>query len=294
MGGAKRSELTAPSVAWLIAGDRGGVFGRSMLVAGIGALAWSLGLSFAEQRLLPSLAVPPRLAERLLLDIEEDAAGRIDLSALFGRIPAIPTVPPDTLRAIRDAAEDVGVDAGYLIAVAARESGFNPAARAKTTTAVGLYQFTDMTWLKVVKVFGAQHGLADYAALIAIGENGQVTMRNAAARRTLMDLRLDPLISAVMAAELARDNESKLEHVLGRPVTPGEIYIAHFLGLGQATKIIAEAYARPRTPAAELMPAAAENNPGVFGERNDSVSAAAMVAKIEAYFAREVPRFAGL
>jgi imidazolonepropionase-like amidohydrolase len=109
----------------------------------------------------------------------------------------------------------------------------------------------------------------------------------AALRRPLMRLRYDPGIAALMAAELARDNGQRLARVLGRQVTPAEVYIAHFLGLAQAARMIDAAAASPDTAAARLLPAAAESNPAMF----HGTSAAQVVRAIEAYFRDQLPRF---
>ena len=61
--------------------------------------------------------------------------------------------------AIHRAAASTGVDFSYLLGQARIESGFNPNARAKTSSATGLFQFIDQTWLGTVKQHGAKHRL---------------------------------------------------------------------------------------------------------------------------------------
>ena len=202
-------------------------------------------------------------------------------------------MPEGVRHAIEYAHQAVGVDAIYLVKVAARESGFNPAVRARTTTATGLYQFTASTWLRAVKFFGAQHGLEEFARQIAINENGRVIASHAA-RAKLLQLRKDPTLSALMAAELARDNKARLERLLGRGVTPAETYLAHFLGVSQAARIIDAAHSRPHVTGARLLPAAAQSNPAVFSPAGHAASAAAIVDKIEAYFDRDMQRPVGV
>jgi hypothetical protein len=278
------------SLGWLIAGDRSPAFGRSLALACLGAVVWAIGLHLAETPLLRRDALPAAVAERLLLEV--DNAGSRRLGALARRLPTRWTASAETRHAIRTAAGDVGVDAGYLLAVAALESSFDPAARAPGTTARGLYQFTEDTWLRVVKVFGTKHGLEAYAAAIVVAADGGVSLPEVSLRKTLLELRNDPAVASVMAAELALDNRTRLEQRLRRPVSTGEIYLAHFLGLTPAARMIEAAYAHPHVPAAHILPAAAETNPGVFGPASDPVSAGAMVARIEAYFRDDVPRLA--
>lgn len=267
---------------------------RSLWMAAIGIFLCAVGWCVVEQVVVPQDALSGTESEQLLLAIGRDGEGRLTPDMLVGGWPADMPVPETAGRAIRHAALSVGADTRYLVAVAARESSFDPSARAARTSAVGLYQFTEETWLRVVKLFGARHGLAAYAAEIAIGEDGDVSMPPGAARRRLMQLRRNADLSAVMAAELARDNQARLERMLGRPVTPAETYIAHFLGVRQAARIIAAAHATPHLPAARLLPAAAVANPSLFtGPSGETVSAAAIVDAVDAYFRRPVPRFAG-
>jgi Transglycosylase SLT domain len=271
------------SLAWIAAGDRSGLFRRSALLALLGAAVWVTVLTMVDER-LGGAGAPGPLAERLLRGVESAGTGTPEL--LLARPPS--TMPDDVRRAIAYAAETVGVNRLYLIAVAARESSFDSEAYAERTSAAGLYQFTEDTWLRVVKVFGPRHGLGAYALAITASDDGTVSLRPGALRRRLMRLRYDPGVSALMAAELARDNQQRLERLLGRKVTPAEIYIAHFLGLGQAARMIDAAASRPDMAAARLLPAAAESNPALF----HGTSAAAVVHAIEAYFRDQVPRFA--
>lgn len=230
----------------------------------------------------------------LIRVIDRDAARRrISPEQLAENLQTPGPLPQAVRAAVIRAAAEMGVDSAYLLAVAVRESRLDPAARSRRSTAAGLYQFTAETWLQVVKAFGARHGLGDYAQLITIDEDGSATIPSEA-RSGVLQLRFDPQIAAVMAAELGQDNKRRLERVLGRPVTSAEIYIAHFLGVAQAGRLIAAAHKAPLTPAAQLAPAAAHTNPGVFRPAGRDASASAIVARIEAYFARELPRLAGV
>jgi hypothetical protein len=288
---AKRAPpLERRSLGWLVAGDRSPAFGRSLAVACIGAVVWAIGLHLAETPLLRQAALAPAVAERLMLEV--DNAGSRRLGVLARRLPTRWAASAETRHAIRKAAGDVGIDAGYLLAVAALESSFDADARATGTTARGLYQFTEDTWLRVVKVFGTKHGLAEHAAAIVVAANGSVSLPEETVRKTVMELRSDPALAAAMAAELALDNKTRLERLLGRPVSTGELYLAHFLGVTSASRMIQAAYARPHVPASLILPAAAETNPGVFGPASDPVSAGTIVARIEAYFRDDVPRLA--
>lgn len=163
--------------------------------------------------------------------------------------------------AIRKASATTGVGFDYLYRVAMRESSLNPGARAKTSSAAGLFQFIDETWLNAVKKYGAAHGLSDFAADIEAGPDGRLSVADAARRKEILDLRFDPEKAAALAGELARENRSALEGALGRAVDAAELYAAHFLGAGGAKKLLS---ADAGASAAALLPAAAKANRHVF------------------------------
>ena len=160
---------------------------------------------------------------------------------------------------IARAAQTTGVDFKYLLAQAKLESSLDPGARASTSSAAGLYQFTNSTWLQTLDRHGAAHGL-DWAGAAIKG--GRV--QNPALRGQIMDLRYDPDTSALMAAELANDNRAALTATLGRAPDPSELYLAHFLGADGASRFLTALAANPGQSAAALMPQAAAANHGIF------------------------------
>lgn len=122
----------------------------------------------------------------------------------------------------------------FLDRVATAESSGNPNARAKTSSASGLFQFTDPTWGGMVKNYGAQTGI------------------------TLAD-KNDPEKQRIMAGLLTKENTNAYKSA---GITPDEtdLYMAHFLGAPSAVK------ARKNMDAygAELFPAAAQANKNIF------------------------------
>ncbi|HZZ88211.1 MAG TPA: transglycosylase SLT domain-containing protein, partial [Caulobacteraceae bacterium] len=140
--------------------------------------------------------------------------------------------------AIQRASSATGVDFGFLMGAARRESGYNPNAKAKTSSAAGLFQFVDQTWLSTLKQHGAKYGYARYADLIQKGPSGHYYVGGAEARATVMDLRLDPHAAALMAGELAADHAAYLRGRVGREPTAGELYVAHVLGPQGSAKLI--------------------------------------------------------
>ncbi|WP_426164903.1 transglycosylase SLT domain-containing protein [Sandarakinorhabdus sp. DWP1-3-1] len=183
--------------------------------------------------------------------------------------------------AVRSAAARTGVDFSYLMAQARVESGLNPAARAQTSSASGLFQFTAATWLETVRKHGAEHGLGWAADAIGSGVAGA----GSAARATILALRDNADAAALMAGEFAADNGAALAAKLQRAVGATDLYMAHFLGAGGATRFLKTLQNAPETTAASLFPAAAAANRSVFYGRD---GAARSVGDVYARFAAKL------
>ncbi|HKR18100.1 lytic transglycosylase domain-containing protein [Rhizorhapis sp.] len=169
--------------------------------------------------------------------------------------------------AIATASRRTGVDFTYLFNQAKIESSLNPNARASTSSATGLYQFIDQSWLGVINDHGAKHGLG--WAADAIGKSGgHYYVTDPALRQQIMDLRTQPEVASIMAAEHAADNQETLESRLGRAVTATDLYLAHFLGVGGAAKFLRAHDQNPGASAAAVLPSAAAANRWVFYDRN--------------------------
>jgi len=166
--------------------------------------------------------------------------------------------------AIQRASQATGVDFSFLMKTANRESGFNPAARSGASSAAGLFQFVEQTWLSTLKAHGAKHGYARYAELIAKGADGRFHVADGEARRAVMDLRLDPHAASLMAGELTSDSAAYLKGRTGRQPTAGELYAAHFLGPQGSARLIEAVQRQPGASAAQLFPDAAHANKAIF------------------------------
>jgi len=166
--------------------------------------------------------------------------------------------------ALQKASDKTGVGFDYLYRVAMRESSLDPQAKAKTSSAAGLFQFIEQTWLSAVKKYGAAHGLSAFAAEIATDDTGRLSVLNAAKKQEILNLRFDADKAAALAGELARENKNALENALGRAVDGAELYAAHFLGAAGAKRLLS---ADANASAAKLLPAAAKANAHVFYEK---------------------------
>jgi len=176
---------------------------------------------------------------------------------------------------IRWAASTTGTSFEYLLATAKMESNFNPKASATTSSARGLYQFIDQTWLGTVKEAGSQLGYGKYADAITKSSSGNYSVSDPAARDAIMKLRDDPDAASSMAAVLTQSNSFKLTGDIGRRPTDAELYMAHFMGVGGAAKLISNAEDHPNASGARLFPNAAAANRSIFydsGGRERSVA----------------------
>jgi hypothetical protein len=173
-------------------------------------------------------------------------------------------VDPTVLRSIRQASLSTSTDFGLLMAQASRESGFKADAKSSTSSAAGLFQFVDSTWLDMVHRFGDKYGVGDLAQQITQTSSGKLTVADASTKQKILDLRQNPTISANLAAEYVKQNQSEMEQALGRPLSRGDLYMAHFLGAGGATQFLKALDSKGDTQAAKLLPDAAAANPSIF------------------------------
>lgn len=165
--------------------------------------------------------------------------------------------------AIARASAATGVDFQYLVAQAKLESGLDPAARARTSSAAGLYQFINDTWLETVDRHGADHGLG-WAEQAITRSGGRTTIADPTMRAQILALRHDPDAASLMAAELTRDNMAELQGFLGRAPDHAETYLAHFMGAGGAKDFLGALHNDAGQVAAAMFPAQANANRAIF------------------------------
>lgn len=175
--------------------------------------------------------------------------------------------PSAVLSAIREGSGASGADFDYLVRTAGRESAFNPNAKAETSTASGLFQFVDQTWLRMVKTYGESVGLAAQSRAIMVDGAGRLVVADATQRAAILNLRHDPKLATAMAGFLTRENAQSLSSSLGRKVSMEELYIAHVLGASGAADLIKLSRSDPERPARALFAEAARANPALFFDR---------------------------
>src|SRR3982074_3384366 len=216
-------------------------------------------------------------------------AGHQHMSVDTSNATATAGVDPSRMRiagAIKQAAHHPRPSFKYLLATAKMESNFNPRASASTSSARGLYQFIDQTWLGTVKEAGAQLGYGKYADAITKTPSGSYSVSDPAARSAIMRLRDDPDAASATAAVLTQSNSFKLTGKIGRRPTDGELYMAHFMGAGGAAKLISNAEDNPNASAVRLFPNAAAANRSIFFDRSGRARSASEV------YSLPTPRYA--
>ncbi len=190
------------------------------------------------------------------------------------------TVAHGVMGSLQRAASATGVDFTYLVKTAQRESSLNPNAHARTSSAAGLFQFVEQTWLGVLKTNGAKHGYGAYADQIVKGRDGRYRIPDANVRHQVMGLRYNADANAVMAAEMTAGHAAYLKGRIGRDPTQGELYAAHFLGPDGAGDLISASTTRPGARAAALFPAAAHANPTIFYRHGKALDVSSVISNL--------------
>jgi len=134
-----------------------------------------------------------------------------------------------------------GVDAGILVTFASIESAFDYKVKAKTSSATGWFQFINATWDQMIDEHGDKYQIPK-------GDSQR-------------SLRKDPRVNALMGAEFLKGNYKTLEKAIGRKPTDTDLYLAHFMGAGGATKFLKQ---DTNAPAARIFPAPAKANRSIF------------------------------
>ncbi|MFA7440908.1 MAG: transglycosylase SLT domain-containing protein [Sphingomonadaceae bacterium] len=177
-----------------------------------------------------------------------------------------PNAVSGVMPALKAAAARTGVDFSALLQTAKVESSLNPDAKAPTSTATGLFQFIESTWLSTLSKHGRRHGI------------------EAGNRADALALRRNPWVASLMAAEHMGENRQTLEKGLGRAVGGTDLYLAHFLGSGGALKFLRAMAVNPAMTAADLLPAAARANKAIFFDG----AAARTLADVHGLLARKL------
>ncbi|WP_373235805.1 hypothetical protein [Cohaesibacter celericrescens] len=169
--------------------------------------------------------------------------------------------------AFEEASRTTGTDFDFLLHTAKRESDFNASVKAPTSSATGLFQFVEQTWLETMKEAGPELGYSNEASKITQVGN-KYYVQDAQDRQQILDMRKDPKTSALLAGALASKNETLLEQRLDRSPSSGELYAAHFLGAQGSGRLIELAENKPDLDAYKVFPQQAQANRSIFFEKS--------------------------
>jgi len=186
-------------------------------------------------------------------------------------------------KAIQQAARQTGLDFDLMLGVAKRESSLQADAKAKTSSASGLFQFIDQTWLGAVKEHGDALGLGHIAKDIQRSGKG-FTVTDPAKKQEILNLRFNPVVAAKVAGKTLGAAKDRLTQALGREASPSEVYMAHFLGERGATRMLA---AGDQAVAADVDPRAASANQTLFFQNGRALSVAEFRDKIALHIGLE-------
>jgi hypothetical protein len=179
------------------------------------------------------------------------------------------------------AAQVTSVDPAYLMALADKESSLLPDNKARTSSAKGLFQFIDSTWLEVLRRYGPKHGYAAEAEAIQVVQ-GRPVVSDSEDRERILNLRRDPYLSALMAGEMITTHRQILSGKVARDPSFAELYMAHFLGVNGASRFVALLSDTPDKSAPEAFPRAAKANRALFYDKKEAARAKALsVAEIQ-------------
>lgn len=205
---------------------------------------------------------------------------------LAGMMVAGRPLSAEIVTSLKQASAATGVDFDFLVAQASVESGLRGGvhARQRHSSASGLFQFTQQTWLEMMREHGAKYGYGELAHHIVHHPDGHLTVSDRASERRILELRKDVRLSGIMAGELAKQNAEALQHAFHRKASPAELHLAHLLGATGAIRFLRARAADAAQPAADVVPAAARQNPQLFFDRGDHTphTVATVYGKIKA------------
>jgi hypothetical protein len=194
----------------------------------------------------------------------------------------------EVLAAIRLASKRTGVEFSFLMELAATESSFNPQAKSSTSTAVGLYQFKEDTWLDTIKAYGHKYGLDAIKRRIEYVVDGkgvsQPIISDPDQHAAALDLRLQPRLSALLAGEHVRRNQRQLSSTLDRKPGRTDLYLTHFFGARGAISFLKALAEDPQKIGVDIFPGPAKRNRSIF---QNKASKPRTVAEIYKLFARK-------
>jgi hypothetical protein len=176
------------------------------------------------------------------------------------------------LAAIRLSNLRTGVDFSFLMELAAAESAFDTGSKAAKSSATGLYQFKQDTWLETVKRHGEKYGIGSYASqvdyFVDSDGNSRPMISDSGVYKHVLSLRRNPRMAALLAAEHLKDNMRQLSLSLHQQLGRTEMYLTHFLGASGAITFLELLGKNPDKVAGDIFPGPASRNTNIFHKKN--------------------------
>src|SRR5258708_32293589 len=163
-------------------------------------------------------------------------------------------LPEDAVRVAKASAAGTKTDFKSLLASSLSESRHDPRAQNKRSSATGAFQFTERTWLDLVRRYGGSLGQGDAAAKITV-TNGKPSVADPADRGAILALRSDSKFAGALAARYSDENRTALSKNLGRKVSENEVRIAYLLGATGAGRLLRAAQTQPGIAVDKIVPA---------------------------------------
>ncbi len=170
-------------------------------------------------------------------------------------------VPANIADDIIVASLNAGFDPNYLFILSKIESSNRRWAEAKTSDALGLYQFLSGTWVDTINKYAYKYGYTDLAQKLKKGKRSSEYTQ-------VLNMRTDPKLSTLMAIEFTRDNLRILNKNLDIKIGKTELYMAHFMGKSNAIRFLKEMKKDHLQKPNKIFKAVASTNKGVFYKLN--------------------------
>lgn len=121
--------------------------------------------------------------------------------------------------------------------IAMAESRGKANAKNPLSSATGVGQFIDQSWLGAIKLHGTKERLGRYARAI-VKEDGRWIVRDKTLEKQILDLRLDANVSMRMLNRVIADDYIPALIKANLPTTPRNVYIMHFFGPETGRKVL--------------------------------------------------------
>jgi len=171
-------------------------------------------------------------------------------------------IPSPIVGAIRMASIKNNFDFAYMMELAETESSFRYNIKSKSSSAKGLYQFIETTWLTMLRKHGAKYKL-----------DNEAQTYNPIIEKELIALRSNPRLSALISVDFQKINLNREKcYLQDREISRTDLYLSHFLGINDSIVFLQQLKKTPKAIAADSFTAAAKYNKYIFYNRKKHIS----------------------